>query len=227
VIVLGLTGSIAMGKTTAANMFRRLGVPVWDADAVVHGLLARGGQAVAPIAAAFPQVLRDGAIDRFVLGARVFADAAALKRLETIIHPLVHADRQRFLGRAGRARIRLVVLDVPLLFETGGEAACDAVAVVSAPAILQRQRLRQRAGLTGVRIDAILARQMTDQEKRRRADFIIPTGLGRAYSMRVIGAMVVALRGPPATVAPMRAAGMRRRRRKGRRIRHARDCPRY
>lgn len=193
-IALGLTGSIAMGKSTAAVMFRRLGVPVWDADRVVHALFARGGAAVAPVEAAFPGVVRHAAIDRKALGARVFGDLAALTRLERIVHPLVYADQRRFLARARRSRRHLVVLDVPLLFESGGDLSCDAVAVVSAPALVQRQRLRQRPGMDGARIDAVLARQMSDGEKRRRADFVIPTGLGRACSMRAIARIVATLR---------------------------------
>jgi dephospho-CoA kinase len=192
-IVLGLTGSIAMGKSTAADMFRRRGVPVWDADRVVHGLFARGGAAVGPVEAAFPGVVRDGAVDRAALGTRVFGDAAALARLEAIVHPLVYADQRRFLAGAGRAGRRLVVVDVPLLFESGGDRACDTVAVVSAPALVQRQRLRQRPGMDDARIDAVLSRQMPDAEKRRRADFVIPTGLGRACSMRAIARIVAAL----------------------------------
>jgi dephospho-CoA kinase len=211
VIVLGLTGSIAMGKSTAATMFRRFGVPVWDADRVVHALFARGGPAVAPVKAAFPGVVRAGAIDREALAARVFADAAALRWLEGIVHPLVYADQGRFLARAARARRRLVVLDVPLLFESGGDRVCNAVAVVSAPALIQRQRLRQRLGMDEARIDAVLARQMSDAEKRRRADFVIPTGLGRACSMRAIAAIV-------ATVSCRRHSGKRP---------HARGCHRY
>lgn len=193
-IVLGLTGSIAMGKSTAAAMFRRLRVPVWDADAVVHRLLGRGGGAVAAVAEAFPAVIRDGAVDRARLGSAVFADPVALARLEAIVHPLVYADQRRFLGRATRAGVALVVLDVPLMFETGGDRVCDAVAVVSAPAFIQRQRLRRRSAMSEARIDATLARQMPDCDKRRRADFVIPTGLGRACSMRAIAAIVSRLR---------------------------------
>lgn len=192
-IVLGLTGSIAMGKSTAAAMFRHLGVPVWDADRVVHALFARGGAAVAPVEAAFPGVVREGQVDRERLAARVFGNPGALARLEGIVHPLVYADRRRFLARTRRARRRLVVLDVPLLFESGGDRACDKVAVVSAPALVQRQRLRQRPGMDDARTDAVLARQMPDAQKRRRADFVIPTGLGRACSMRAIARIVAAL----------------------------------
>ncbi len=205
-----------MGKSTAAAMFRRLGVPVWDADAVVHNFLAHGGGAVGAIAAAFPGVVFDGAVQRAALATRVFGDPDALRRLEAIIHPLVYADQRRFLSRAMRAKVPVVVLDVPLLFESGGDRVCDMVAVVSAPAFIQRQRLRQRAGLDEARISATLARQMADREKRRRADFVIPTGLGRAWSMHAIGAIVTELRAAS-------QAG-----RSGRAIRlHARNCSRY
>jgi dephospho-CoA kinase len=193
VIVLGLTGSIAMGKSTAAGMFRRLGVPVWDADGVVHALFDHGGAAVAPVEAAFPGVVRDGRIDREALGARVLGDPAALHRLEGLVHPLVYADQRRFLACQRRARRRLVLLDVPLLFESGGDRVCDKIAVVSAPALVQRQRLRQRPGTDAARIDVILARQMPDAQKRSRADFVIPTGLGRAWSMRAVARIVAAL----------------------------------
>ncbi len=188
-------------------MFRRLGVPVWDADAVVHSLLAHGGGAVRAIAIAFPGVVFDGAVRREVLATRVFGDADALRRLEAIVHPLVYADQRRFLNRAMRAKIPVVVLDIPLLFESGGDRRCDLVAVVSAPAFIQRQRLRQRAGLDEARISATLARQMADQEKRRRADFVIPTGLGRACSMRAIGAIVTKLRAASQAGRPGRATG--------------------
>ena len=193
-IILGLTGSIAMGKSTAAAMFRRLGVPVHDADASVHRLLARGGAAVPLIAAAFPGVVHDHAVDRRLLGARVFGDAAALRRLEAILHPLVVRDREAFLRQAARRHRRLVVLDIPLLFETGGEAACDAVAVVSAPRFLQRARLLRRPGMTMARMAAIESRQMPDVAKRRRADFVVPSGLGRAVTFRTLRRIVESLR---------------------------------
>lgn len=193
-IVLGLTGSIAMGKSVAVQLFRRRGVWVWDADAVVHRLLGPGGGAVAAIGEAFRGVVRDGAVDRVALGQRVFADDGALHRLEAIVHPLVYADRDRFVGIARRARRALVVLDVPLLFETGGAEVCDAVAVVSAPGFVQRQRLARRPGMSEERIDAILSRQMADSEKRCRADYVIPSGLGRAWAMRAISAIIAEVR---------------------------------
>lgn len=192
-MVLGLTGSIAMGKSTAAAMFRRLGVPVYDADRAVHRLLGKGGAAVSPVAGAFPGVVVEGEVDRRLLAARVFGDAAALRELEGILHPLVARERRRFLRAARRHGRRLVVLDIPLLFETGGERDCDAVAVVSAPASLQYARLLRRPGMSPERIAGIMRRQMPDEEKRRRADFIIPTGLGKASSYAMIRDIVAKL----------------------------------
>ena len=194
-IVLGLTGSIAMGKSTAAAMFRRLGVPVYDADRAVHCLLSRGGAAVLPVAAAFPGVVVEGAIDRRLLAARVFGDTGALRELEGILHPLVARERRRFLHAARRQGRRLVVLDIPLLFETGGERTCDAVAVVSAAASVQYARLLRRPGMSAERIATIMRRQMPDKEKRRRADFIIPTGLGKAMTYAAIRGIVAKLLG--------------------------------
>lgn len=185
-IVLGLTGSIGMGKSTAARMLRRMGVPVCDSDAIVHGLLARGGAAVAPIGATFPGVVRDGAVDRQALGAAVFGNPAALARLEAIIHPRVRAAQRRFLRIQARRRAPVAVLDIPLLYETGAEKRVDAVMVVSAPAAVQRARVLARPGMTPEKFAAILARQMPDAEKRRRADFVIPSGLGKAYTARVL-----------------------------------------
>jgi dephospho-CoA kinase len=184
VILVGLTGSIGMGKSTAAQALKRLGLPVHDADAVVHRLLAPGGRAVAAVLAAFPDAgAPDGGIDRRKLGAEVFGDGAALKRLEAILHPLVGAAKRRFLAAAARRRRRMVVLDVPLLYETGGERACDAVLVVSAPRFLQRQRVMARPGMTLEKFRGILAKQMPDAEKRRRTPHVVPTGLGRRFSL--------------------------------------------
>lgn len=185
-IILGLTGSIGMGKSTAAQQLRRLGFAVHDADATVHGLLGRGGGAVSAIAAAFPGVVRDGAVERRVLGAQVFDDPAALRRLESILHPLVRQAERRFLARARRQRRRLVVLDIPLLFETGGETRCDAVAVVSAPAFVQARRVLGRPGMTDDRLAAIRRTQMPDRDKRRRADVVIPTGRGYRPALRAL-----------------------------------------
>lgn len=206
--ILGLTGSIAMGKSTAAGMFRRLGVPVYDADRAVHRLLARGGGAVAAVEAAFPGVTADGAVDRGRLGSRVFGDERALRRLERILHPRVAAERRRFLAGCRRRRCLLAVLDVPLLFETGGHDACDAVAVVSAPRFLQRARLMRRPGMTEERMLAILSRQMADAEKRRRARWVVPTGLGLAPTARAVRGIVSELR------AEAREGDARRRKRR-------------
>jgi dephospho-CoA kinase len=194
VIIIGLTGSVGMGKSTAAATLRRLGVPIHDADAAVHRLLGRNGTAVAAVAAAFPGVERQGAIDRPALGRQVFGNPAALRRLEAILHPLVRQSTRRFLKRWAARRAPVVVLDVPLLLETGGERRCDAVIVVSAPFFLERVRVMARPGMTEARFRAILAQQMPDHEKRRRADFVVPTGLGRAVTRRHLAAIVAAAR---------------------------------
>ena len=194
-IILGLTGSIGMGKSTAAKTFRRLGVPLFDADAVVHRLLAPGGAAVGPVEAAFPEV-RDaaGGIDRQRLGPRVFRDPPALRRLEGIIHPMVRQAERRFVARARARRVPLVVLDIPLLFESGGVERCDFVLVVSAPLRLQRERVMRRPGMSNSRFADILRAQMPDREKRRRADFIVATALGRGASFRRLKTIVRTLR---------------------------------
>ena len=189
-VILGLTGSIGMGKSTAAGMFRYLGVPVHDADASVHRLMVPGGAAFDPIISVFPDVLKDGRIDRQILGTIVFTDSDALKRLEAVLHPLVQAEENRFLKLNRLAQRSLVVLDIPLLFETAGEKRCDHVAVVSAPKFIQRQRVMARSGMTDAKFSAILAKQMPDREKRRKADFIIPTGLGRAVTFATIRTIV-------------------------------------
>jgi dephospho-CoA kinase len=190
VVVLGLTGSIGMGKSTAASMLRRLGVPVHDADAAVHRLLGKDGDAVAAVADAFPGVERAGAIDRAALGKIVFADPAALKKLEAILHPMVRGTTGRFLAAAARARRRVVVLDIPLLFEGGNERRCDGVIVVSAPQFLQAQRVLRRPGMTPARLAAILAAQMPDREKRRRADVVVNSGLGKCRTGRQLARVV-------------------------------------
>lgn len=170
---LGLTGSIGMGKSTTAQMFRDAGHPVWDADQAVHRLYAPGGAAVGPVAAAFPAALRDGGIDRGALKAAIAGDPAALDRLSAIVHPIVAADRAAFVTR--HAHAPLVVLDIPLLYENGYGAQMDGVAVVSADADTQRRRVLARPGMTEDLLDLILSRQMPDAEKRARADWIIPT----------------------------------------------------
>lgn len=175
-IVLGLTGSAAMGKSATAKMFADEGVPVFDADAAVHRLYE--GAAVAPVDAAFPGVVVNGRIDRERLAARVFNDPAALKQLETIVHPLVRAEQDRFRREAEAGGASIAVLDIPLLFETGGDGRSDAVVVVSAPSDVQRARLLERPGMAEEKIEAMLARQLPDAEKRRRADFVIDTSRG-------------------------------------------------
>lgn len=184
--ILGLTGGIAMGKSFAAASFRRAHVPVFDADAVVHRLQSPGGAAIPDITTAFPGTVRAGVLDRPALRARVLSDPAALRRLEAILHPLVRAERDRFLSRHRRAGAPLAVLDIPLLFETGAERVADHVAVVSAPAAVQRARLVRRGILTAPQIDAVLARQMPDRDRRRRADTLIRTGLSRAHATRAL-----------------------------------------
>jgi len=175
-IVLGLTGSAAMGKSATAKMFADEGVPVFDADAAVHRLYE--GAAVAPVEAAFPGVVVNGRIDRERLAAKVLNNPSALKLLETIVHPLVRAEQDRFRREAVESGAPIAVLDIPLLFETGGDQRTDAAVVVSAPAEIQRARLLARPAMTVEKIDAMLARQMPDAEKRRRADFVIDTSRG-------------------------------------------------
>lgn len=197
-IVLGLTGSIGMGKSTATACLRRMRIPVFDADAAVHRLQGRGGRAVGPIGVAFPGTLRDGRVDREALRQAVLGDPVALKRLERIVHPLVRDEERRFLARARRSGARIAVLDVPLLLETGGQARVDYVVVVSAPAAVQRLRVLRRSGMTEERLASIRARQMPDAEKRRRADHVIPTGLSRHFAQAAIRRLVRALRDAPA-----------------------------
>lgn len=183
---IGLTGGIGMGKSTATRSFRRARIRVFDADAAVHALQARGGRAVAPIAAAFPGSVVNGAVNREALRQAVLGKPEALRALERIIHPLVRDMQRRFVARARRDRQRLVVFDIPLLFETRGGREFDVVVVVSAPAAVQRARVLARPGMTPERFAAILARQMPDAEKRRRADVVVRTGLSRHHADRAI-----------------------------------------
>jgi dephospho-CoA kinase len=182
-IIIGLTGSIGMGKTTAANALRRLGIPVHDSDAAVHRLLGPGGAAVAAVAARFPEAQSGRAIDRKKLGERVFRDRQALAALEAILHPLVRKSAARFLKQARARRLAIVALDIPLLFETRSERRVDCSLVVSAPPFVQRARVLGRAGMTAAKFAAILARQTPDAQKRRRADFALATGLDRRASL--------------------------------------------
>ena len=177
-IRLGLTGSIGMGKSTTARMFAEAGAWVHDSDAAVHRLYGQGGAAVGPIDQAFPGAIRDGAVDRQALGAQVADDPEALRRLEAVVHPLVAADRDAFLARAEAEGAKVAVLDVPLLFEVGQDALVDAVVVVSAPESVQLQRVLSRPGMTPERLEALLARQLPDADKRARADFVVDTGQG-------------------------------------------------
>ena len=194
-VILGLTGSIGMGKSRAARAFRRLGVPVFDADQVVHRLMERGGAAVSTVEHAFPGTVSDGVVDRAALGARVFGKSDELRRLESILHPRVRAARARFLYQARAHRDAMVVLDIPLLFETGGDANCDYTAVVTAPYFIQRARVLARRDMTEEKFAAVLTRQMPDAEKRRRADFVISTGNNFRYSFDEIRSIVLLLNG--------------------------------
>lgn len=186
--ILGLTGSVGMGKTTVAGMFGDLGVPVFDADAAVHRLQGPGGTLVAPIEAAFAGTTGPNGVDRRKLGAAVFGDPEALGRLEAIVHPAVREARRQFLLE--HAGARLVVLDIPLLFETGGTDEVDAVAVVSAPPGVQRRRVLARPGMTPSRLVEILAQQLPDAEKRARADYLIDTGQSLAGTRAEVARLV-------------------------------------
>lgn len=192
--ILGLTGSIGMGKSATAQMFRDFGVPVHDADAMVHALYR--GAAVEPVEKAFPGVTKDGVIDRPALSARVLADAEAMRTLEKIVHPLVAAGEKAFLEQARAAGARCVVLDIPLLFEAGGFKRVDAVAVVTAPMAVQHQRVLDRPGMTDEKFHAILARQMPDAEKRKRAHFILDTSRGFEAARHQVAGILRALAGP-------------------------------
>jgi dephospho-CoA kinase len=197
--VLGLTGSIGMGKSATARMFRRLGAPVHDADAVVHELYR--GAAAPLIEAAFPGTASQGQVDRAALSRAVLGDPGRLKQLEGIVHPLVRARRNEFLAEATAAPAAVAVLDIPLLLETGGDADCDAVLVVTAPPEVQRARVLARAGMTADKLAAILAQQMPDAEKRRRAHFLVDTGRGFAAAEAQVRDILRALAGRPGRMA--------------------------
>ena len=194
-VILGLTGSIGMGKSTTAAMFRDFGVPVHDADATVHRLYA--GDAAPLVEAAFPGVVRDGAVDRALLGPKVLGNAEAMGKLEAIVHPLVRREEQAFLKRAAAGRAPVAVLDIPLLFETKGEGRCDAIVVATAAAAVQRARVLARPGMSGERLQQILAKQTPDSEKRRRAHFLVDTGLGMAGARRQVRDILRACAGMP------------------------------
>jgi dephospho-CoA kinase len=201
--LIGLTGSIAMGKSTVATMIRRMKIPVFDADRAVHQLLGVDGAAVPLIAACFPGAVNAAGVDRRKLGQLVFEDAKALQDLEAILHPLVKHKRDKFLQTNAIRRVGVVVLDVPLLFETGGDQRCDAVFVVSAPKAIQRQRVLSREGMTDSKLRGILNRQMPDVQKRRLASAVIPSGLGYHVTLRKLRAALsdcpVRLHGPPSS----------------------------
>jgi dephospho-CoA kinase len=192
-IILGLTGSIGMGKSTTASMFREAGVPVHDSDATVHRLYA--GKAAPLIEAAFPGVVENETVNRAILGQRVLGDAAAMRQLEAIVHPLVRDAEQMFLAEALAKGKPIVVLDIPLLFETHGETRVDAVVVVTASADIQRQRVLSRPGMTEEKFEQILARQMPDPEKRRRSHFLVDTGAGMASARGQVRDILRALAG--------------------------------
>lgn len=197
--VLGLTGSIGMGKSTTAALFVKRGVPLHDADAAVHRL--HRGRAAGPIAAAFPGTVIDGVVDRAKLGAAVLGKPDALRQLEAIIHPLVREEEEAFVAGCRKEGAGLAVIDVPLLLETGGESRCDAVLVVTAPAEVQRERVLARQGMTAEKLAAILARQMPDAEKRRHAHFLVDTSRGLMAADRQVGSILTALAGRPGRVA--------------------------
>ncbi len=201
-VIVGLTGSIGMGKSTAAKMLRQMGVPVYDADAAVHALQAPGGIALPPIEAVFPGVVKNGVLDRQALGARVFGNKEALRRLEAIVHPLVGQQQRRFLRSAARRREKLVVLDIPLLFEGSGERRVDATLVVSAPPFLQRRRVMARPGMTAEKLAGILRQQVSDSVKRRKATIVIPTGLGLAPTRAALRKAVAELKKRPGRFWP-------------------------
>ncbi len=189
-IILGLTGGIGMGKSTAAAAFRRAHIPVFDADAAVHRMQARGGRAVRAIAAAFPGTVRDGEVDRVALRQAVLGKPDALTRLEGILHPMVRQEEQAFVARARRHGSRAVVLDIPLLLETGGDKRVDRIIVVSAPRAVQIQRIRARRRMSDADVKAVIARQMPDAAKRKRADVVIRTGLSRNASLKALSRLI-------------------------------------
>jgi dephospho-CoA kinase len=191
--IVGLTGSIGMGKTETAKMFARLGVPVYDADAAVHRLYEPGGAAVPKIAEAFPDCVSDGKVDRARLGAHVTANPQAFKTLEAVVHPLVGQNQRDFLDKAANEGAEMVVLDIPLLFETGGDSRMDAVVVVSAPHHVQRARVLARAGMSEEKLDGILAKQTPDSEKRAKAHFVVETDQGLDHAFEQVKKVVAAL----------------------------------
>jgi dephospho-CoA kinase len=195
-ITLGLTGSIGMGKSATAQMFLDEGCPVYDADAEVHRLYAAGGAAVAPVGEAFPGVVEDGAVNRAKLSDRLLGKPDELKRLTSIVWPLMGANRRAFLEHAEKTKAEIVVFDIPKLFETGGERNMDAVVVVSAPAEVQRERVLAREGMSEAKLDFILSEQMADEEKRARAHFVVDTSRGFDAARQQVRAIVAELKQP-------------------------------
>lgn len=201
-IILGLTGSIGMGKSTAAAMLTGMGIPTYDSDSAVHSIFGPNGPAVEPIKKAFPNVIKNGEIDREALGNSVFSDETALKALEEIVHPLVRVVQDTFLLRNAARRATIVALDIPLLFELRLHVRCDVSVVVSAPSFLQRARVLSRPGMTQEKFLGILARQMPDAEKCRRADFVVSSGHGKRETLRQLNRIVKFSRQLPATHWP-------------------------
>ncbi len=201
-LLIGLTGSIGMGKTETAKMFAAEGVPVYDADAAVHALYAPGGRGVDPIGEAFPGVVTDGAVDRQALGQVVIGNPDAMKRLEEIIHPLVGQVQVEWLMEQAGQGAAMVVLDVPLLFETGGNERVDVVVVVSAPADIQRERVLARPGMTAQKLDGILAKQLPDADKRARADYVVETDQGLDHARAQVRAILDALKNRQGRIWP-------------------------
>lgn len=192
--IVALTGSIGMGKSATARLFADAGIPVFDSDACVHELYAPGGAAVAPVEAAFPGVVRDGSIDRETLARRLREDETGFERLEAIVHPLVAASRNAFLEAADKAGQDMVLLDIPLLFETGGDTLADIVVVVSAPDDVRRERVLQRPGMTPEKLDSIIARQIPDSIKRSKADYVITTADGIEDARRQVDDVIRKIR---------------------------------
>ena len=192
--VIGLTGSIGMGKSTTAAMFREAGIPVYDADAAVHAAYDVGGIAVEPVGDAFPGVVKDGRVDREALRQAVLGNPEALKRLNAIVHPLIGRDRASAFEAAKASGADMIIMDVPLIFETGGEKNMDAVIVVTAPAAMQRERVLAREGMTPERLDAILAQQVPDAEKRSRAHYVIDTSQGLEAACTRVAEIIADLR---------------------------------
>lgn len=193
-LIVGLTGSIGMGKSETAKMFARHGIPICDSDAMVHALYDKGGAAVEPVGAAFPGVVIDGKIDRDRLAKAVLGKPNEIRKLELIVHPLVGMAQRSFLEGAAASGAHMVVLDIPLLYETGGEQRVDVVVVVSAPADMQRKRVLERPGMTAEKLDAILNKQLPDEHKRKRADFVVDTSQGLAHADAQVVAIIDALK---------------------------------